>query len=485
MEEMEKHGELGKAALRSGLHRETAANYVAVGKLPSELKKPRTYRTRQDPFGADWDSVLLPMLDAAPELESVALFDWLTERRPGVYAEGQLRTLQRRLKRWRAQRGPDKEVFFPQEHRPGEAMQTDFTHGDELKVTVGGEPFPHLLCHPVLPYSNWEWATVCRSESLAAIRRGVQAAVFKLGRVPTWHQTDNSTAATHNLGSGKRDFNVEYAALMRHLDMKPRTTGVGKKEQNGDVESANGALKRRLKQYLLLRGSRDFESVSAYESWVQGVIGKANDRRRKRIAEDLAHMTQVRVARLPEFSELEVPVSYASTIRVKYNTYSVPSRLLRERVSVRVYDDRIEVRHDGVLQMTCERLLGSGGVRIDYRHIIWSLVRKPGAFERYRYREELFPSVTFRRAYDALVEAHSSRQADIGYLRILHLAASTMEAEVEAALQLLLEDGGVPEADVVKGLVSEDVVEVPKLKIPDVDLAEYDALYEAVQEVVS
>ncbi len=485
MKEMAKDGELNKAALKSGMHRQTAAKYVASGKLPSELKNPRRYRTRDDPFEADWNSVLAPMLVDAPELEAVALFDWLTSRRPGAYSEGQVRTLQRRLKRWRAQNGPDKEVFFPQEHRAGEAMQTDFTHGSELGVMIGGEPFAHLLCHPVLPYSNWEWATVCRSESIAALRRGVQSAVFKLGRVPMWHQTDNSTAATHNLSSGKREFNDEYAALMRHLGMKPRTTGIGEKEQNGDVESANGALKRRLKQYLLLRGSRDFESVSEYENWVQWVIERANERRGKRIAEDLAQMTPLRVARLPEFSDLEVPVSYASTIRVKHNTYSVPSRLVRERVSVRVYDDRIEVRHDGVLQMTCERLLGSGGVRVDYRHVIWSLVRKPGAFERYRYREELFPSVTFRRAYDALAAAHTSRQSDIGYLRLLHLAATTMETEVEAAVQLLIEDGRVPDADVVKELIGKEAVEVPDLKVPDVDLAEYDALIGAAQEVAS
>ena len=485
MEELEKGTDLGRAALKSGMHRQTAAKYAASGCVPSDLKQPREYRTRADPFAADWDSVLLPMLEAAPELEAVALFDWLTERRPGVYAEGQLRTLQRRLRRWRAQCGPAKEVFFQQEHRPGEAMQTDFTHCGELEVTIAGEVYPHLLCHVVLPYSNWEWATVCRSESIPALRRGVQSAVFQLGRVPTWHQTDNSTAATHTLDSGKRDFNAEYAALMRHLGMKPRTTGIGEKEQNGDVESANGVLKRRLKQYLLLRGSRDFESVSAYESFVRWVLGKANERRRKRTVEDLAHMTPVRVARLPEFSEFDVTVSYASTIRVKSNTYSVPSRLVRQRVSVRVYDDRIEVRHDGVLQMTCERLLGSGGVRVDYRHIIWSLVRKPGAFERYRYREELFPSVTFRRAYDALQEAHTSRQADIGYLRILHLAASTMEAEVEAALELFLDEGRVPEADAIKSLICEEEIEVPKLKIPDIDLAEYDALYETVQEVGS
>ena len=155
MEEMEKGGEVGLAALKSGMHRHTAAKYVALGELPSELTQPRMYRTRKDPFDADWEDVLLPMLTAAPELEAVALFDWLTERRPGVYAAGQLRTLQHHMKRWRGQCGPDKEVFFPQQHRPGEALQTDFTHGEELGVTVGGGALAHLLCHVVLPYSNW------------------------------------------------------------------------------------------------------------------------------------------------------------------------------------------------------------------------------------------------------------------------------------------------------------------------------------------
>ena len=485
MEEMEKHGQLGLGAMKSGMHRHTAAKYVAGKKMPSELKKPRKHLTRKDPFEADWESVLVPMLEDAPELEGKALFDWLTERRPEQYAEGQLRTLQRRIRKWRALSGPDKEVFFPQEHRPGEAMQTDFTHGEELGVTIAGEPLPHLLCHAVLPYSNWEWATVCRSESMPALRRGVQAAVFKLGRVPEWHQTDNSSAATHSLPSGKRKFNAEYQALMNHLDMKPRTIGVGEKEQNGDVEAANGALKRRLKQHLLLRGSRDFESVPAYEAWVQSVLAKANQLRCARTAQELAAMKQVRVAQLPEFTTIEVPVSYASTIRVKYNTYSVPSRLIRERVQVRIYDDRIEVRFAGVLQLSCERLLGSAKSRIDYRHIIWSLVRKPGAFARYKHRDALFPTVTFRRSYDALTEAHTTRQADMAYLRLLHLAASTMECEVETALQLLLDESVVPEPEAVKSLVREETVDVPSLDVPVIDLREYDALLEAVAEVAS
>ncbi len=155
------------------MHRHTAAKYLNSGKVPSELKTLRAYRTREDKFAEDWESTLLPMLEAAPELEAKALFEWLCEREPERYEEGQLRTLQRKVRRWRAESGPPKEVFFPQEHVPGEAMQTDFTHGDELGVTIEGQAFSHLLCHPVLPYSNWEWVTVCRSESIAAIRRGV------------------------------------------------------------------------------------------------------------------------------------------------------------------------------------------------------------------------------------------------------------------------------------------------------------------------
>ena len=343
-----------------------------------------------------------------------------------------------------------------------------------------------MLCHPVLPYSNWEWATVCRSESLAALRRGVQDTVFRLGRIPEWHQTDNTSAATHKLAGGKRDFNPEYAAVMSHLGMKPRTTGIGEKEQNGDVEAAHGVLKRRLKQYLMLRGSRDFDSVEAYEAWLQSVIEKANNLRRQRLREELAVMEQVRVSRLPEFTQIDVPVSQASTVRVKYNTYSVPSRLVGERVVVRIYDERIEVYFHSVHQMSCERLLSRGGAKIDYRHMIWSLVRKPGAFARYRYRDALFPTVTFRKAYDALVAAHSPRRADIAYLRVLHLAASTMETEVEAALQLLLEEQQAPEPELVKGLVGADpLVEVPDLAVLEVDLSEYDVLLDAVAEVAS
>jgi hypothetical protein len=475
MEEMQKHGGIGLAAMRAGMDRKTARKYVRAGKLPSELRKPHTWRTRDDPFAADWATVVV-MLEEAPELEATTLFDHLAGLKPDAYSAGQLRTLQRRIREWRAQRGPEREVFFPQAHRPGEAIQTDFTHATGLRVTIGGEPLAHQLCHSVLPCSNWEWATVCHSESMAALRRGVQSTLFRLGRVPEFHQTDNSTAATHDLRTGKRGFNEEYLALMAHFGLKPRTIGIGEKEQNGDIEASHGVLKRRLEQHLLLRGSRDFESEDSYERWLWEKIAAANRLRQPKLAEELAVMRPLLVSRLPEYRHESVVVTSWSTIRVKRNTYSVPSRLIGETLRVHVYEQRLAVYHGGVLQLEVERLRGEGGHRINYRHVIWSLVQKPGAFARYRYREDLFPSLTFRRAYDALTERLDGWKADIDYLRILHLAASTMESAVEGALERLLDAGECPGADAVKRVVAPETIEVPALAVPTVDLTSYDSL---------
>jgi transposase InsO family protein len=485
MEEIAKQGKKEVAAIKAGMDPKTARKYRRLGKLPSETKVPHTWQNREDPFAEDWQGIKVRLEDA-PELEAKALFEHLMETREGRYEPGHLRTLQRRIKQWRAQEGPPKEVFFAQEHRPGEAMQTDFTWANELGITIGGEPFEHMLCHPVLPYSNWQWATVCHSESTEALRRGVQAAIFQLGRVPTFHQTDQGSAATHSLPSGKREFNDDYLALMRHLGMKPRTIAPGKKEQNGDVESINGALKRRLEQHLLLRGSRDFDSVEEYELWLWQILIRANSLRGERFEEDLEAMKPLSAKRLPEYTRIDLKVSSWSVIKVKCNVYSVPSRLRDEKVQVLLYEDRLEVLHGGVHQLSIERLRGKGGHRINYRHIIWSLVRKPGAFERYKYREDLFPTLAFRLAYDALTDAMAStRRADIEYLRILHLAASTMESEVEVALEILREEGAVPTSDRVKALVVMAEPEVPELSAPTVDLGEYDALLESRREVAS
>ena len=262
--------------------------------------------------------------------------------------------------------------------------------------------------------------------------------------------------------------------------MKPRTTKVGAKAQNGDVESLNGVLKRRLEQHLLVRGSRDFESREAYVTWLHDVLTRANALRATKIQEELAAMRPVRVKRLVTYEIFDVRVSGGSTIRIKRNTYSVPSRLKFEPVRVLVHDDRLEVFHQNTLQLTTDRLLGRNGHRIDYRHIIWSLVRKPGAFQRYRYRDDLFPSLTFRRAYDALQTDLGDNKADLEYLRVLHLAASTMESEVEVALECLLEAGSLPLSIEVKELVVPRRTAIPHLAEPTLNLEDYDSLLQEV-----
>ena len=478
MQEKTKHGKVGKAAMKAGMDRKTARKYIKAGKLPSEMNKPHTWRTREDPFAEVWPKAE-EKLKEIPELTAKELFEWLMGKYPGQFQEGQLRTFQRRVRQWRAQSGPPKEVFFAQEHRPGEAMQTDFTHVKEFEVRIGGEVFEHMLCHVVLPYSNWEWVTVCHSESMSALKRGVQQAVFQLGKVPQYHQTDNSTAATHKLKKGgKRGFNKEYEEFMAHFGMVPRTIAVGQSNQNGDVEVLNGALKRRLHQRLLLRGNADFESVAEYESWIQEVTIQANKSRKDRVGKEMQVMRQVRVSKLPEFKEEDVRVSSRSTIRVKFNTYSVPSRLIGEMVHIRLYEDRLEVFYKGKRQMSIERLRGRHGHRIEYRHVIDSLMQKPGAFARYKYREDLFPSLSFRKAYDALKGvAKREMQADIEYLRLLHLASKTMESDVETAINLLMEGGDVPYAEQVKALVAPREPEIPEITPyhPELELQNYDA----------
>jgi hypothetical protein len=491
MEEMSKHGRIGDAAMKAGMHRETARKYVEAGALPSSMIAPRDWRTRPDPFEDHWPEIE-ERLRATPELDAKTVFELLQTQHPGRYDDGQLRTLQRRVKRWRAAHGPAREVVFSQQHRAGEAAQTDFTHASELAVTVAGQLFTHLLCVLVLPYSNWQWATICLSESIAALRKGVQRAVFQLGRRPEWHQTDCSTAATHKIPDGqavlvegsKRPFNVAYVALMKHLGMKPRTTEVGEKEQNGDVEAGHRALKHRLDQALLVRGSRDFEDHGAYQAFIDEVVRKANANRGARVGEELAAMRVLDVAKLPEYIEEEFRVSDWSTVRVKHCAYSVPSRLIGEWVRVRIFEDRLEVRFADRLELACERLVGRNLRRIDYRHVIWSLVQKPGAFSRYVYREEMFPTLAFREAYDAIQSARPGTKGDLEYLRILHLAASTMETDVATALALLKASGKAVTADAVREIVAAPTpIDVPTLASAPIDLAAYDELL--VEEVAA
>jgi hypothetical protein len=482
MREREKGRTQEQAAARANLRsRKTAAKYEHLGQLPSALKQPRTYRTRTDPFTEDWPE-MEEMLIVAPELEAKALFDWLCEQKPDKYQEGQLRTFQRRVSHWRTLH-QDQVAVLAQVHSPGEVMQTDGVWLTKLEVTIQGVPFKHLLIHCVLPYSNWEWGRVAQSESLAAIKLGVQSTLLKLGYVPQFHQTDNSSAATRLLQAEEREetddrrgYTAGYLQLLDQYGIKPRTTHLSSPHENGDVESSNGGLKRALKQHLLLRGSRDFERIEAYEAFLYQAMEKRNRTRQERLAEEQAVMKPLPIVSLAIYSEEKVPVSRGGLIRVLRNTYSVPTNLMGHTVTVRIYEWHLEVRYGGELMATLPRLVGSRKHHVNYHHLIDTLLRKPGGFRNYRYRDDLFPSLVFRRAWEWLNEWHTPRQADLIYLRILKLAASTLESDVAAALELLLgTEEPWTERD-VEQLLELDPAPVPEIARGEVTLAVYDRL---------
>jgi hypothetical protein len=464
-----------KANIRS---RKTVAKYEQLGRVPSELKEERKYRTRKDPFGDDW-AKLEEMLTAAPELEAKTLFEWLNEEKPNKYQEGQLRTLQRRVADWRAL-NQEKIAILEQVHQPGEVIQTDGTWLTELGITIRGQGFKHILIHCVLPYSNWEWGAIAQSESLLAFQRGLQSSLLKLGYVPQYHQTDNSTAVTYQVKGatkGKREYNERYRALLAHFGLKPRTIQVGNPQQNGDIEASNGKLKRALEQHLLLRGSRDFETLVDYETFLGQVMNRRNQGRLVRLEEEIAAMKPLQAKLLMPYREVRVKVNRGSLIRMQNNVYSVPSHLIGQEVKVRIFEWHLEIYYRQIQVERIPRLVGQYKQQISYRHLIDSLLRKPGGFRNYRYREALFPTLVFRQAWDRLNEWYSPRKADLIYLRILRLAARTLECEVaEALTQLLAQNSRWDENDVERLLEAGLSIPRPALQPPVIDLNQYDSL---------
>ena len=468
------------AAKRSGMSESTARKVRREGGL--RAKETRTYRTRKDPFEAQWPEIE-QLLESAPGLEAQTIFDTLRVRGgiegEATFSDGQLRTLQRRMRRWRASRGPEKEVMFPQEHRPGEAAQSDFTVMNELGITLGGESFDHMLFHMVLPYSNWEAASICFSESFESLVSGLQGALWQIGRVPSVHRTDSLSAATHQLKEGGRTFNDRYQAVLRHYGMKPDRNTPGRGHENGDVEQGHHRLKRGLDQALLLRGSRDFKDRLSYESFLFKLIEGRNRGRRQKFCQELEQMSDLPAIRLSDYRKERVHVGRFSTLSVADNVYSVPSRLIGEDVEVRLHSERVEVFYAGERVCDMERLRGKGNARIDYRHLAFWLVRKPGAFARYRFRESLFPTLTFRRAYDALTLL-LGQGADLEYVRILYLSATTSEDLVGQVISDLIEKGQLKGYASVRDLVREEPVPVPECYIAAVDLQVYDLCLEEV-----
>lgn len=468
-----------KANLRS---RKTVAKYEKGGEYPSERKRPRRYRTRQDEFAEDWPEIE-ELLRGSPELEAKALFEWLSEKKEGKYSQGQLRTFQRRVERWRGLNQPQV-ATLDQVRMAGEIMQVDGTWLSELEITIGGQRFPHLFIHCVLPYSNWQWGRVAQSESLSAVRLGLQSSLRKLGYVPQIVQTDNSAAATRRLGiqeeageGQRRGYTLGYLQLLDHYGLTPQSTHVGSPNENGDVEAQNGALKRALNQQLLLRGSKDFADIDAYEAFLFWVMEKRNAGRQARLAEEVAVMKPVTATALATSREQRVRVSRSSLIQVLRHTYSVPTSLIGKEVTVYIEEWTIDLYYAGTWVERLPRLIGEQQRHhINYRHVIDTLLRKPGGFRQYRFREDLFPRLIFRQAWEQLQQWHTPRRADLIYLQILHLAARTLEEEVAAVLTTLVADGRTWDKATVDALLAPEPVVVPALATAPVDLHCYDQL---------
>lgn len=466
------------ACHKAGMDEKTGRKYLKIGRLPSEIKARHSWRTRTDPFEEAWSEVC-ELLETNPGLEAKTIFEYLQRKTNGQFQEGQLRTLQRRIKQWRATEGPAKEVFFTQEYRPGELSESNFTHANELNITIDGEPFKHLLYHYVLVYSNWETTTTCFSESFESLSAGYQNAVWELGGVTKRHRTDRMSAAVHQDCNPER-FTQIYKALLRHYSVEPERTNPASGNENGDVEQRHYRLKNALKQALMLRGSCDFNSRADYEAFLRVEIDRLNATRKIRVQEELAVLSRLPARRLDDYKPVDVTVSPSSTVSVLHNTYSVHSRLIGERVRVRVYTSHLEIWYGQRVVERIPRIRGENKHRINYRHIIYWLVRKPGAFENYRYKEEMFPSSNFRIVYDCL-KRQNALTANKEYVAILYLAAREGESITEAAVRRLLSQGLAVSAQAIKDVIMHDgrLPAVTDVFIQDVALSSYDELLTA------
>ena len=470
------------AAAKAGMNEKTARKYLKTKRLPSEMKKEHNWKTRKDSFEDVGDEVA-EMLEKNPGLEGKTIFEYLQRENPGKYADGQLRTLQRRVKVWRALEGASREVFFPQIHYPGVLCQSDFTDMKKLEITIDGQPFPHLIYHFVLTYSNWEAGTICFSENLESLSVGLQNALWELSGVPRIHQTDRLSSAVNNL-SEQKEFTQGYNALLKHYKLEGQKTQASHPNENGDVEQRHYRFVTAVDQELMLRGSRDFESREKYNTFLSDLFKRLNLGRRDRLQEEIKILRELPCSRLEAYKRIDRKVGRSSTIHVAHNTYSVHSRLIGEKIIARLHADHLEIWYAQRCVERIPRLRGEGKHKINYRHVIDGLVRKPGAFRNYRYREDLFPSSYFRMAYDAFKERLSKRDADKEYLRTLELAAKENESRVEDAIRLLFKRDRDISFDEVKALIisGEKLPSATEIYIDDVNINRYDELLSEKEE---
>ena len=474
------------AAARAGLSERTARRIEADPRLPSQRKATRG-RTVSDPLEAVWEPVLLPILQRDPAVQAVTLLRHLQLSDPDAFPDDRVRrTLERRVRDWRALHGPECDVIFRQTPEPGRMALSDFTDAGELGVTIAGQPLAHRLYHFVLAYSSWEHAAVVLGgESFSALAENLQNALWTLGGVPHEHRTDSLSAAYRNLDAeAAADVTKRYEAFCAHYSMLASRNNPGEAHENGAVETQNNHLKVALDQALILRGSRDFAELADWRRFVDELVARRNRRRDAAVRIEMAALRSLPTRRTTDFTEVVSRVTRTGGFLVHQVFYSAPSQLIGKRLRVHVYDDRIEAFLGATRVVTHPRRRGrDDGLRVhcvNYRHVIHALRRKPQALAGSVYRDGLFPRSEYAEAWAALSAALPRRDACRRMVDLLWLAHDEgCETELATLIAGSLGQGELPEARAL-----QEKLEPRRRALPDdtpvalTNLASFDALLE-------
>jgi hypothetical protein len=464
------------AAAKAGISLKTARKYIKSQQLPSEMKSSYKKRTQAAVFVADWDEIA-KMFTASPGLQAKTVMNYLIKKYPERYQLKHLRTLQRHLYNWRAENGAAKAVIFNQDIKPGRQSQSDYTCMNALNITINGQPFKHLLFHFMLPYSRWESVNLCFSESFETLVCGYEKAVWELGWIAPEHRTDNLTAATQAMGD-RREFTSRWQQIMEHYSVTPTTNNPGVSHENGSVEKSHDTLKNAIAQDLMLRGSSNFLTQQEYMIFVNKIVTGRNLMRQEKLLVETNFLAELPDKKWHSPAIMQARVSSGSVIQILDVPYTVPSRLIHYTLKVYVYPEEIILFYGNKKIQTMPRINERSLAGINYRHIIDSLVRKPGAFANYKYNEAMFPRSCFRKSYDKLRDEVPAN-ADKYYLKLLQLAKLNSEQAVSEALELLLEENQLPTPDAVKSLIDLYAKERLQVHIQQPNLTDYDGLLSA------
>ena len=468
------------AAAKAGLSRATGYR-LAADPRPSAENKPRG-RRRPDPLADIFDTEVVPILETSPGIRPVGVFEELMRRHPEL-DPGVRRTLERRIRTWRAEHGAEKEVIFRQKHEPGRQGLSDFTRMGPLGVTVAGQALDHMLYHFRLAWSGFTHArVVLGGESFTALAEGLQDALWHLGGAPREHRTDSLSAAFRNLDKdAAEDLTGRYRALCEHYGMEATRNNRGAAHENGSIEGPHGHLKRSVADALALRGSSDFADLDAYRAFIAVVVGRANAHRSKAIEAERATLHDLPISRTADYEPISVNVTSSSGFVLRRVFYTVPSRLIGHRLGGRIYDDRIELFLSGTHLLTLPRArAGATGPNVhvvNYRHVIHSLKKKPMALLNLVYRDALFPREPYRRCFERALEGVGDRQACRLAVALLALAhEANCEAELAAAIDTALKAGRLPDPDTLKARFAPDRGRMPSIHVARPLLAGYGTL---------